>query len=91
MQAVEYTHVSDVMERNWLKTVFESGLSTETATTGRDRLGKSLAPLSRERQREVLELLVRSDHLERFLGSVSVGSFFVRSLVVGHCSRFLIR
>ena len=67
--AIEYTHISDVVERNWLKTAFEMGLNVGLPTTGRDKKGGSLAPLTKEQQRKVLDILVRSDHLEHFLGS----------------------
>lgn len=51
--AIEYTHISDVTERNWLKTAFERGQISGLPTTGLDNKGGSLARLTRKQQCQV--------------------------------------
>jgi 2-oxoglutarate dehydrogenase E1 component len=81
---VEYTHLSDRYQRSWIKTIFERGAieagvggdrpSTQrSAAPGHKRtkrpLGGKVTELSVAEQKEALEMLVRADHLERFLGN----------------------
>jgi 2-oxoglutarate dehydrogenase E1 component len=66
--AVEYTHLSDRFQRSWLKTIFEGGNANSGQPSAAQARGHFEA-ITSEEHREALEMLVRADHLERFLGS----------------------
>ncbi|EKX48479.1 hypothetical protein GUITHDRAFT_68732 [Guillardia theta CCMP2712] len=53
--AVEYTHLSDRFQRSWIKTIFERGNPRKKQRNEEEKV-------------KALEILLRTDHLERFLG-----------------------
>jgi len=66
--AVEYTHLSDRFQRSWIKTIFERGNPRKKQRNEYFFQGSQLGTLSREEKVKALEILLRTDHLERFLG-----------------------
>ena len=63
--AVEYTHLSDRFQRSWIKTIFERGNPRKKQRNEYFFQGNQLGTLSREEKVKALEILLRTDHLER--------------------------
>jgi len=70
--AVEYTHLSDRFQRRWIKDRFESQdplRNRRVDGTGINYRGKRMGVLTHDQRKSILEVVVRADHFERFLGA----------------------